>query len=366
MDRIDQEDDWILSILDDADILALPYVNGLGNQGTAVIWQELDRLMENETGERGQEIVNEKLEVVGRHLSLVFHRFLSGEIKEYPKISLTINGHSIAAFDPFCRKNLATQVFPEEIVRIGDAEVRLQPYVLPHHSRLSASEYAFYQDRNDFISNQGGYVYRNGRLMAWGDWFRLAPKGEATKLARVQIDFPNSLDEVWTIDIKKSRARPPHMVRERLRQIISQITSRSVAVHRGRGQKLFHEIKAPLWERYVDKTGIRYALNGSHPLVKGMRNRLNGEGVQHLGLLLEAVSASLPIEMIYSDYSTSPHEVKSNTSMQDVWEKLHELKFALWGSAPGNAEVFKDIVISTRLFVTHDEIVDQYIQKEFS
>src|SRR3546814_19720084 len=95
------------------------------------------------------------------------------------------------------------------------AEVRLQPYVLPHHSRLSASEYDYYQDRSDFISNQGGYVYRNGRLMAWGDWFRLVPKGEATKLARVQIDFPNSLDEAWTIDIKKSRPSPPHGVRAR-------------------------------------------------------------------------------------------------------------------------------------------------------
>ncbi|KHS50377.1 ATP-binding protein [Hafnia paralvei] len=366
LDRIDTADDWILSILDDADILALPYVNGLGNQGTVVIWQELDRLMEDETGDRGQEIVNEKLEVVGRHLSLVFHRFLSGEIKGHPKISLTINGHPITAFDPFCRKNLATQVLPEEIVHIGDAEVRLQPYVLPHHSRLSASEYDFYQDRSDFISNQGGYVYRNGRLMAWGDWFRLVPKGEATKLARVQIDFPNCLDEAWTIDIKKSRARPPHMVRERLRQIIRQITGRSVTVHRGRGQKLFQEVRAPLWERYADQAGIRYALNGSHPLVEGLRNRLNGEGVQHLDLLLEVASASLPIEMMYSDYSTSPHEVKSNSSMQNVWEKLHELKFALWGSALGNAVVFRDIVRSTRLFDTHNEIVEQYIQKEFS
>src|SRR3546814_10302565 len=88
--------------------------------------------------------------------------------------------------------------------------------------------------------------------MAGGDWFRLVPKGEATKLARVQIDFPNSLDEAWTIDIKKSRARPPHGVRERLRQIINRITARSVTVHRGRGQKLFQESQAQFWERYPD------------------------------------------------------------------------------------------------------------------
>ncbi|WP_245961317.1 ATP-binding protein [Neopusillimonas maritima] len=366
LDRIDVTDDWVLSVLDEADIHTLPNIERLGSQGTAVIWQKLDRLIEDEAGDHSQEIVNEKLEVVGRHLSLVFHRFLSGEVKGNSRVSISVNGHPISAFDPFCRKNPATQMLPEEIVRVGDAEVRLQPYVLPHHSRLSASEYDFYQDRSDFISNQGGYVYRNGRLLAWGDWFRLVPKGEATKLARVQIDFPNSLDEAWTIDIKKSHARPPHMVRERLRQIISQITGSSVRVHRGRGQKLFQEVKAPLWERYADQAGIRYVLNRSHPIVERLRARLNGEGIQHLDLLLEAASASLPIEMVYSDYSTSPRDVKYKPPMQDAQEKLHELKLALWGNASGNAEVFRDIVRSTQIFDAYKEIVEQYIEKEFS
>lgn len=365
LDRIDAADDWIISVLDEADIQALPYVGRFGKQGTAVIWRELDRLMEDEAGDRRQQIVNEKLEAAGRHLSLVFHRFLSGEVKGHSKISLTINGHSIAAFDPFCRKNPATQILPEEIVRVGGAEVRLQPYVLPHHSRLSVIEYDYYQDRSDFISNQGGYVYRNGRLMAWGDWFRLVPKGEATKLARVQIDFPSSLDEEWTIDIKKSRARPPHAVRERLRQIITKITARSMTVHRGRGQKLFQEVSAPLWERYADQTRIRYALNGSHLLVQRLRDRLDGEGIRHLDLLLEATSASLPVEMVYSDYSTNPREVSQAPSNQDVRDLLYDLKRALWGDLPGNAEAFRDIVRSTRLFDAHSEIVEKYIQEGF-
>src|SRR3546814_12903106 len=67
-------------------------------------------------------------------LSLVFHRFLSGEIKGHARISLTVNGRPITAFDPFCRTNPATPVLPEEIVRIGEAEVRLQPSVLPPRS----------------------------------------------------------------------------------------------------------------------------------------------------------------------------------------------------------------------------------------
>ncbi|MBB3139255.1 ATP-binding protein [Halomonas organivorans] len=366
LDRIDAVDEWVLSILDEEDIQTLPYVDRLSDSGTAVIWRDLDRLVEDETGNRRDEIISEKLDVLDRHLALVFHRFLAGEIKGCPKISITVNGHAVIAFDPFCKSNPATQILPEEIVRVGDVAVRLQPYVLPHHSRLTASEYDFYQSRSDFISNQGAYIYRNGRLMAWGDWFRLIPKGEATKLARVQIDFPNNLDESWTIDIKKSRARPPRQVRERLRQIISEVTGRSTTVHRGRGQRLFQDNAAPIWERYADHGGIRYTINGSHPLIQRLVERLDKDGEKNLNVLLASISASLPVEMIYSDYSTHPQEVSQTPAEQDIIDRLFSLRAALWGDATGNADVFREVVRSTRLFERHMEIVDQYIDQEFT
>ena len=364
LDLIESKDDWFLSILDDADIAALPYVDRLEGHGTVVIWSDLDRLIEDESGSRRDEIVNEKLDIVEKHISLVFHRYLSGDIRGQKKIAISVNGHPIEAFDPFCRKNAATQLLPEEIVYIGDAAVHMQPFILPHHSRLTAREYDFYQSRSDFISNQGAYIYRNGRLMAWGDWFRLIPKGEATKLARVQIDFPNSLDESWTIDVKKSRARPPHPVRERLRQIILKVSGRSTTVHRGRGQRLFEEVEAPVWERYADHGGIRYSLNASHPLVQRLSDRLDTEGKSHLALLMEAVSASLPVEMIYSDYSTHPREVIQAPSNDDaVTRRLRALRDAVFDS---NAKAFLEIVRSTRLFEQDMEIAEQFIREEFT
>jgi hypothetical protein len=367
LDRIDSADDWILSILDDEDLDALPYVGRIGVHGTAVIWRELDRLVEDEAGDHRDEVVNEKLDALGRHLSLVFHRFLAGDVKGFPRISIAVNGHTVEAFDPFCRRNPATQLLPEEVVRIGEAEVRLQPYVLPHHSRLTAREYDFYQSRSDFISNQGAYIYRNGRLMAWGDWFRLVPKGEATKLARVQIDFPNSLDEAWTIDIKKSRARPPHAVRERLRQIIARITARSVTVHRGRGQKLFHETDAPLWERYADHGGIRFAINAQHPLVLSLSSKLQPADANSLRVLIDSIAASLPVEMIYSDYSTHPRDV-CQAAVDDALtlDRLRSLKHVLYGDSPGDPEAFLNIVRSTHLFDGQIEIARTFIDEAFT
>jgi hypothetical protein len=366
LDEVEKKDDWFISVLEPDEIPSQPYFETLGESGTLVVWRDLDRLFEDETGRRRDEIVNEKLTIVERHLSLVFHRFLAGEVKGRRKLTIRINGHPITPFDPFCRKNEATQILPEETVWVDDVAVTMQPYILPHHSRLSAPEYDYYQDRSDFISNQGAYVYRNGRLMAWGDWFRLVPKGEATKLARVQVDFPNILDEAWTIDIKKSRSRPPRPVRERLSQIIAKITARSVTVHRGRGQRLFQESAAPMWERYADHGGIRFAINTEHPLVSSLSQKLAPEDVGSLGMLLDSIAASLPVEMIYSDYSTHPRELRQTAAEIDLTlDRLKSLKQVLYGDGTGDRNAFLQIVQSTHLFDGQIDIVETFINETF-
>ena len=366
LSQVEEDDDWFISILEPEEIAAQPFIELLGETGTLVIWRELDRLFEDESGTKRDEIVNEKLAIVERHLSLVFHRFLAGEVKGRRRLHIRQNGHPVEAFDPFCRKNAAAQMLPNETVWVGDIAVQMQPYILPHHSRLSASEYDYYQSRSDFISNQGAYVYRNGRLMAWGDWFRLVPKGEATKLARVQIDFPNSLDEAWTIDIKKSRARPPHAVRERLRQLIDRIASRSVTVHRGRGQRLFQEDAAPLWERYADHGGIRYTVNSAHPLINAVEELIPLEDRERLRLLIASIGASVPVEMIYSDYSTSPREMAAPINVDDVVERLRQLKQTLYGDNTGDPIAFRKIVRSTRMFENQLEAAEKFISEEFA
>ena len=367
LDFVSEKDEWFLLVLNEKEIKELPYLERLPLTGTMVIWRKLDRIFDGKSGFKRDEIVNEKLDLVEKHLALVFHRFLSGEVKQRKKIVIRINGHPVTAFDPFCRKNKATQILPEEIIRVDGKDVVIQPYILPHHSKLIATEYNFYEDRSSFISNQGVYIYRSGRLMSWGDWFRLVPKGEATKLARVQIDFPNALDGSWTIDIKKSQARPPQEVRERLRQVISKITHTSTRVHRGRGQKLFHETSAPVWERYADKGKIRFDLNMSHPILVSLNNDLTDKQFKILAGYLDAVTSSLPIDMIYSDYSSTPHDLDQISIEQDVViQKLKQLKETLSDGSSVGLTTFRDVVVSMRMFSGHEGIVEKFIEEEFN
>jgi hypothetical protein len=364
LDFVVAEDRWAISVMESEEIVLVPHIDRLGGPGTLVVWRKLDRLFEDEAGQGRDETVNEKLSLLRDHLALVFHRFLSGEVGA-SKLTITVNGHPLAPFDPFCRNNKATQRLPKDVVKVNGQKVEIQAYVLPHHSRLSAREYEFYRTRSDFISNQGAYVYRNGRLMAWGDWFRLVPKGEATKLGRVQVDFPSALDEAWTIDIKKSRARPPRIVREHLRQILPKITGAAVRVHKGRGQKLFEEARSPIWERYADQGQIQYALNRSHPLISQLMSQMDETGAKNLVALLEAISAALPIDMLYTDYSGDPKAfVLPKSSEEDALGRLRALKLGLFADTHFDPEQFMDVVFSTKLYDDRRELVEMFAKGE--
>lgn len=365
LDLIDREDAWLISVLDESELNAFDFVENLQANGTMVIWRKLDRLFEYLETEERDALVNEKLELVERHLSLVFHRFLSGDVKRQGKLTISINNNRVKAFDPFCRGNRATQVLPEEKVLVNGQQVSIQPYVLPHHSKLTQSEYDFYQSHSDFISNQGAYIYRNSRLMAWGDWFRMVPKGEATKLARVQIDFPNTLDESWTIDIKKSRAKPPFAVRNRLKQIISQITQRGIRVHKQRGQKLYNENHCPVWERYAEGGRTRYALNSEHPLISGFNARLADQESKVLGMIIEIISTSIPLEMIYADYAENPNGVSQEREVVDIDDKLKLIKELVDGQSY-SADLFLSLTRELRMFDDHQLQVEEFIGREFN
>ena len=202
--------------------------------------------------------------------------------------------------------------------------------------------------------------------MAWADWFRLVPKGEATKLARIRIDFPNALDESWTIDIKKSKARPPTEVRQRIGQIIAKITEGSTQIHRGRGRKLFEESKAPVWERYANKGNVRYDLNCDHPLLAAFEQCLTEDQKSRFKTYLKFVVSSLPVEMIYSDYSLYPLEVdQSEKDIERALEQLKELKAIIGESSEVDHASFREIVDSTRLFLNLQKTVDKFIDEEF-
>src|SRR3546814_21149181 len=77
--------------------------------------------------------------------------------------------------------------------------------------------------------------------MSAGSWLGLARQTELTKLCRIRVDIPNTMDASWKIDVKKASAQLPPAVRDRMRHIVERFSQTSKRTYPRRGQRLVDE-----------------------------------------------------------------------------------------------------------------------------
>lgn len=299
IDFIIEKEKWTLLILDKKEIAKIPHVDELIKKGTGtiVLWEELDKLALVEISlEDG---LGKKMDHAREHLALIFHRFLNSE-EGLPALKISINNLEVKAIDPFLRKHKATQVLDEDSFTVEKQKISVKPFILPHISKLNSSDAELAGGKDGLRSQQGFYIYRNGRLIIWGTWFKIAGKDELSKLARVKVDIPNSLDHLWTLDIKKSVAHPPEIVRKNLKRIIEKIRDASgrTLIYRGRSTSKSELVLG--WKEISDRDGFRYEINLEHPYLNLIKSKISEGEFQLLKSFLKILEATLPVDSIYS------------------------------------------------------------------
>ena len=299
IDHVSTVGDWSLLILDPDEISDVPEIEQLLAlpSGTLVVWQKLDRM---KAGEINFELaLGRKIDSVRSHLALVYHRYLSGE-PGITRFKLSINGEPVLPADPFL-KDKSTRPMDDEVLVIRGERIIVRPYILPHISRMTAEEIRELGGKDGLRKQQGFYIYRNKRLLTWGTWFRMMRQGDLSKLARIQVDIPNSLDELWTLDIKKSSALPPAEVRNNLEVIIDRIAERSKRTWTFRGKREVSDTAVHIWNRMKNpQGGIYYEINRKHPLVSQITES-NPEMQKYLFALFQQIERGLPLNQLYVD-----------------------------------------------------------------
>ncbi|MGL5982364.1 MAG: ATP-binding protein [Cetobacterium sp.] len=303
--------------------------------GTLVIWEEIDRINPKEIGEAVTKLRN--------HLSLVFHRFL-----EKKSFNISINENEIIGFDPFNIKHLATQELPKEEVKFGKSKdkIIIQPFILPHHSKVTQQEYNTYATEDGYLKAQGFYLYRANRLLIHGTWFGLHKASDAHKLVRVKIDIPNNSDVDWGIDVKKSTAKPADYIKENLKRTISQISVLGSRPYTGRGRKIEDKKTERFWNliHETNKT-INFKLNYNNKVYQNLNDSLSASQKEILSLYLNQIQEFLPLDSILAQLQQNPHDViqKKEYSMDEkdiLFEKLKSL--GLDESYINSLETFKN------------------------
>jgi len=298
LDQLDER--WKLDLLDEDEVGSVPWVDSIQGDGTIVLLEKLDRLGGKQLKRITPKALLKEMESARDHLALVFHRYLAG--KSASHISIKINNYPVEPYDPFFKRHQATQRLNNLAVKVGSNKAEVMPYIIPHFSKLSGSERDVLKKYGGQSKTQGFYVYRNRRLLAWGSWFGLRrQKREASGLARVQVDISNAMDHQWGIDVMKSKAVFPEVVKDEMRVVLDRIAGSSVRTYTSRGQRLSEADPYPLWQREVSNAGVKYLIDHDHPLLKAFSQKLSADEVKEMNSLLSLIEERMPVEAIYND-----------------------------------------------------------------
>lgn len=299
---------------------------------TIVIWENMDRY---ET-EHLETLMGDLRE----HLSLVFHKFLSKEGFRGHKISLFFNGTELIAKNPFAEALLATQKNPTETVTVKGHDIRITAYDLPNYTKLTKKQYDDLDGGDGFTKNQGFYLYREGRLLVGGTWFRLAKVSDATALARIMIDIDNTQDELWNIDVKKSMAEPIPEVRAILMPYALKVRSRSKTTKSHRGVKR----DVTNWWVEEDKPDgkVAFKINRKHPLYIEIAESL-GVNKNILDSMLNKIEQTVPVRAIDAVINQDPYSIYLEKDFSE--ESVKELALFLKEQGKDRNKVFEIIKI---------------------
>lgn len=300
------------------------------SRGTCVLWQHMDRVVGGIElgGARDRDIFIARCEEVARHLSLVFHRLLGHPAR----LQMFINDHAVQPFDPFFIAE-ATQQLQEHFLQSAAGMVRVEPFVMPHESKLLEPEdRKLAGDPKDWTARQGFYIYRQDRLLVPGSWlgYRDWRKDEHHKLARIRISLPNTSDEDWQIDVTKSKARPPQALRDQLRNIGETTRSRARRVYSFRGERLI----APgaqgvryVWDQTVRHGRTLYRINRDHPAVSALLG--NSRQKQGVESVLQIIEDSIPVTLI-SYQSREEQETQTPGPVETDIESVRAMLNQAW------------------------------------
>ena len=359
LDYIIDKKGWVLLEYASEEINKLPNISmfDLVESGTYVLLQNFDRVSSSTANLNIT--LNSFMNTTIDHLALVFHRFL----KE--NVSIYVNKNKIIPRDPFLIGNKATQPLKEQTINIEGTNIKVKPYILPHINKLSSEDLIKVGGKEDLKLNQGFYVYRNKRLIIWGTWFRLTRKEELSKLARVMVDIPSDLDYMWSIDIKKSSASLPDIIKRNLYSCIEESVFKSKTVHEYRGRKIkSREDINYVWERIALRDSCyEYKINRELPQLKLLFDSLDYNQGKTLEKVLSNIEESFPVSSLYLDVSKGQVNTDENIETDEKIENYFlEIKEQLdYCEKVGMDKLdMLNILLSSEPYCNHKALIEKF------
>lgn len=354
LDTVAKAGNWALTVFEEQEYKNFPCFELLSrlDTGTLLVWENFD-VLASQT-ERVHEALTERLVDAKDHLSLVYHRIMNDA--ENP-VEFSINYQVIKPKDPFLESRLGgPDAYPTEYLYVPgfpNDPVVVTGYTLPHQNKISNDQMQKLGLKGRSLTDdQGFYIYRGKRLIFWGKWLRMAGKAQATKLSRVCVDVPNCMDRIWSLDIKKSTAEPPKVIRDRLAEYLNILIAKSKNIQSGRGARV-RKIKgddSAVWTTSVTE-GRRFSvrLNYQCPVLLELMEGLTDQQRKMLTAYLGLLEFFYPSRWVYAQYQEDKACAFNSSEDKEATEKLKEIYKALSSMKAGDdteIEMLRSMLLS--------------------
>lgn len=355
LDVIEKQNDWVLEILADDEIAKLPCYEQLKKYetGTLVIWQnfdKLDALATNFVTSFRNAVSDAK-----KHVELVFHYY-------YDSINIYFNNDRIEKRDPFLINSAPRQQTGRtDSILMDGSTIYITPYTLPFANTLTQDEKKLLGNTNIY-DEQGFYIYRNKRLIIWGSWLHMNVRSELSKLARVKIEIPSTLDKEWSLDVKKSTAKIPDKIKEQIKASLEDSIHRSKKTTRFKGIKE-QQFEDKIWNRINLRDGfVKYELNKENPIYKLLSENLSENDKALLDSFIFQIETGLPKYSIQNDTLDDlkiVNDSDSNTPEELIERVCKDLEYVPFNKK----EIILDELLKTDVYKSISDKKEEIIER---
>ncbi|NUU53251.1 ATP-binding protein [Paenibacillus taichungensis] len=329
LDLVSKHNKWYLfKNVPEGILRKLPNIEG--DSGTIVYIDKLDRF--SKAGSSTPLKKNSyfaKIKRIHDYLELVYHLLLNDNL------TITINNNKLMGWDPFLLD--MPEVIREKIIegekqafRVNGKRVIVRPYVLPHPSNYNSTEFSLAGGIRGWREHQGFYIYRENRLVTFGDWLGLFKKESIYDLIRIRVDFLNASDDDWKIDIKKSSISIPEEAKENLESIgrFYRQISQDIMLYRTKrasGSQTKRAIGTlNTWELDNDSNHGKYVLNRLHPILNEILANIDDETTKQLKLYLNLIELGSPMNLFEMEHLIQCEEESLDLKLKNLLVLISE------------------------------------------
>lgn len=324
------EGKWYVLKLSEDEIAELPCYEEfreMKSDGTLVTWEDFDVIRKANGGQIFQPLTKHRDELL-EHLALIYHRFMKED-----KIKFFVNFAEISPLDPFLesRSTLSHSTIKQPLKDSygKDHFIQITPYKLPFVTSMSNEEQKLIGGADNMNKMQGYYIYRGKRLIKYGTWFGLA-RHEVSKYGRVKVDIPNSMDDIWKVDVMKKSATIPAELAKLLEKTIADLIDKSTKQTEFRGRKVTKDKEKQIyvWDRLEARKGFySYSINRDNYFIQAVLQGLPDDQKSKVEMMLREIERNIPIHQMHLDHDVNKIDPKSDE--EDISELFEQAVMAV-------------------------------------